>query len=109
MTRKNSARAFEGGEGRSGSRSRINQIDFGLITDDSEGPPEIRAQTHPHQVHPNETLHDSPNIKQHERKTALTWGSSWCGGNSFGVFRESIQKSALIAMEERKCEKRLEV
>lgn len=93
-----------------GVRSRTNLIDFGLITDDSVGPPEIKAhQTLPHDYHPSETLHDSPNIKPHEWKAASTRGSSWCDGNSFRVFRESIRKSELIAMEGRKREKRLEV
>lgn len=108
-TRKNNARALEGGEGRVWCPT-TSSIDFGLITGDSEGPPEIRAhQTHPHEVHLIEPLHDSPNIKQHEPKAVSTRGSSWCEGNSFRVFRKSIQKSELIVMEGRKSEKRLEV
>lgn len=56
-----------------GIRSGINSMDFVLITGDSKGPPEIGDyQTHPQNIHPNEALHDNPNIKQHERKAALT-------------------------------------
>lgn len=64
---KNDARASKVGIAGGGIRSEINSNDFGLITDDSIGPPEIRAfQTRPPNFHPIETLHDNPNIKQHE-------------------------------------------